>query len=193
MNPGIYVIAGGGFTVSGNASVSGSGVLIYNAGSNVPGTGGTFGSVAVSGSGNVALTPMTTGVYAGILIFQSRDNTNSLSISVSTQTATAGTIYAANAQVILSGNAHLQDCIVAGGLQLTGNAVLNLGTPPSGGSNAAFVTSPNVNLAALEQLFAAEAGFLSQQVQAQARQEFSQRAVDTATRDILFETWLALP
>jgi hypothetical protein len=193
MNPGVYVITGGGFNVSGNAGVTGSGIMIYNAGSNFPGTGGTFGSVNLSGNGNVALTPMTTGVYAGILIFQSRDNTNSLSISGNAQTVTAGTIYAANAQVILSGNAHLQDSIVAGGLQLTGNAILNLGAPASGGSNAAFVTSSNLNLAAIEQLFAAKAAFLSQQVQAQARQEFSQGAVDTSLLDELFETWLALP
>jgi hypothetical protein len=31
LQPGIYVIAGGGFTVS-NASISGSGVMIYNGG-----------------------------------------------------------------------------------------------------------------------------------------------------------------
>src|SRR5262249_23919388 len=65
--------------------------------------------------------------------------------------------------------------------------------PPSGGSNAPFVTSPNLNLTALQQLFAAEAAFLSQQVLAQARQEFSQRAVDPSLLDELFETWLALP
>ena len=32
-SPGIYIIEGGGFTVSGNASVAGSGVSIFNAGS----------------------------------------------------------------------------------------------------------------------------------------------------------------
>jgi hypothetical protein len=37
MTPGLYVIAGGGFAVSGNASVAGSGVTIHNAGSNVAG------------------------------------------------------------------------------------------------------------------------------------------------------------
>ena len=36
MNPGVYVIAGGGFSVSGNGSVTGTGVMIYNAGSNYP-------------------------------------------------------------------------------------------------------------------------------------------------------------
>ena len=45
MAPGIYIIEGGGFSVSGNASVTGSGVMIVNAGINYPGTGGTYGSI----------------------------------------------------------------------------------------------------------------------------------------------------
>lgn len=192
MSPGIYVIAGGGFTISGNASVQGSGVLIYNAGSNFPKTRGNFGSVTVSGKGNVTLTPMTTGVYAGILIFQSRDNPKALSLSGNASTGVAGTIYAARAQVIVSGNAHLQDPIVAGGLQLTGNAMLNLGAPSSGPSNSPFVTSPNLNLAAIQQLFAAEADFLSQPERAQAELDFSRGTVDAFLLDELFETWLEL-
>ena len=36
MNSGVYIIEGGGFSVSGNASVSGSGVMIFNAGSKYP-------------------------------------------------------------------------------------------------------------------------------------------------------------
>jgi MBG domain (YGX type)/Bacterial Ig-like domain (group 3) len=79
MNPGVYIIiAGGGFSVSGNGSVSGSGVTIYNAGSNVSNDSGNFGSVTLSGNGNISLTAPTTGAYAGVLIFQSRHNTKDL-------------------------------------------------------------------------------------------------------------------
>ncbi len=42
MSSGVYIIEGGGFSVSGNATVSGSGVMIFNAGSNYPSSGGTF-------------------------------------------------------------------------------------------------------------------------------------------------------
>ena len=59
--PGIYIIAGGGFTVSGNASVAvsgptssltGTGVMIYNAGSKLPQhRGGTYGAITLSGNG----------------------------------------------------------------------------------------------------------------------------------------------
>ena len=36
MNAGMYIIEGGGFSASGNASITGTGVTIYNAGSNYP-------------------------------------------------------------------------------------------------------------------------------------------------------------
>ena len=53
----LYIIEGGGFTVSGNASITGSGVMIFNAGSNYPSTGGTYGSISLSGNGNLQPEP----------------------------------------------------------------------------------------------------------------------------------------
>src|SRR5262249_23084570 len=77
MNPGVYIITGGGFTASGG-TVSGSGVMIYNAGSNFPNGGGNFSGVNVSGSASVTLTPPTSGPYTGVVIFQARDNTRTM-------------------------------------------------------------------------------------------------------------------
>ena len=74
MATGIYIIEGGGFSVSGNASVTGSGVMIVNAGSNYPGTGGTYGSISLGGNGTCSLSPMMSGPYAGIVFFQPSDN-----------------------------------------------------------------------------------------------------------------------
>src|SRR5262249_47020470 len=74
LKSGIYTIEGGGFTVTGKASVSGAGVMIYNAGSNYPGTGGNFGGITLSGSGTFNLSAPTSGPYVGVLIFQSRQN-----------------------------------------------------------------------------------------------------------------------
>ena len=65
MSSGTYIIEGGGFSVSGAASVTGSGVMIVNAGSDYPNTGGTYGSISLSGSGSYKLTPPTSGTYAG--------------------------------------------------------------------------------------------------------------------------------
>src|SRR5262249_8966030 len=80
MNPGVYIIEGGGFTVTSSASVTGAGVMIYNAGSNYPNSGGTFGGISLNGGGSFSLSAPTSGPYAGIVIFQSRENTRALSL-----------------------------------------------------------------------------------------------------------------
>ena len=44
LTSGLYIVEGGGFTVSGNASVIGTGVTIFNAGSRYSTTGGSYGA-----------------------------------------------------------------------------------------------------------------------------------------------------
>ena len=61
MTGGTYIIEGGGLTVSGNASISGTGVFIYNAGSNYPSSGGTFGGITLSGNGTFSLSAPNSG------------------------------------------------------------------------------------------------------------------------------------
>src|SRR5207248_4173391 len=110
LSPGIYVIAGGGLSVTGNASIKGPGVLIENAGSNAPaGTGGTFGGITLSGKGAIDLSPMSSGPLAGILIEQSRDNTRALSLDGNASMSLhGGVIYAPAATLAVGGNAQFQ-------------------------------------------------------------------------------------
>jgi hypothetical protein len=137
MNPGTYIIEGGGFTVTGNASVSGSGVMIYNAGSNYPGSGGNFGGITLSGNGTFNLTAPTSGPYAGILIFQSRQNTRALSCSGNAMSGMGGVIYAQSALLSMSGNASLQNPLDVGMLNLSGNVTLTQLAAGSDGSGDA--------------------------------------------------------
>jgi parallel beta-helix repeat protein len=125
MNPGSYIVAGGGFHVSGNASVTGAQVTIYNAGSNFPDPGGSFGSVQISGNGAIYLTPPVAGPLNGIVIFQARDNDQRMSLSGNGMAIT-GTIYAATAQLRLDGNGVLQASLVVDTLRLSGNAWASL-------------------------------------------------------------------
>ncbi len=133
LSSGTYVIEGGGFSVSGNASVTGSGVMIVNAGSKYPSTGGTYGSITFSGNGSYRLTPLASGAYAGIVIFQSRDNSDALTISGNASGMT-GTVYAPAAQLSESGNAQLNAAVVADTVTISGNGVNNAVTlnAPSG-------------------------------------------------------------
>ena len=62
--PGVYVMEGGGFSVTGQASVTGSGVVIINA------PGGPSDTISVSGQGTVYLSAPTSGPYQGVAVFQ---------------------------------------------------------------------------------------------------------------------------
>jgi hypothetical protein len=67
LSPSIYVLAGGGMSVTGTGTLSGQGVAIYN----TRNTGGAYGSINLAGNGAVSLTPRASGLtLAGILIFQ---------------------------------------------------------------------------------------------------------------------------
>ena len=75
LGPGTYIIQGGNFTVSGNASVSGHGVFI-----DIIGHNGASGSLNLGGNGSFNLTPETSGPYAGILVMQSADDHRALAL-----------------------------------------------------------------------------------------------------------------
>jgi uncharacterized repeat protein (TIGR03803 family) len=123
-NPGIYVIEGGGLSVSGSGSLSGTGVFLFNAGSSYNGTtdGGTFGSILLGGKGTISLSAPTSGPYAGVVLFQSPSNTRALSLGGNGTGGLTGTIYAPSATVGLSGNAQLMGSLVASALSVTANA-----------------------------------------------------------------------
>ncbi len=140
LSSGTYIIEGGGFSVSGAGSVTGSGVTIVNAGSKYPTTGGTYGSISLSGSGSYKLTPPTTGTYAGIVIFQSRDNSKAMTVSGAASGMT-GTIYAAAASLTISGSGTLNAALDVDTLTLSGAAVANTVALSSPSGTVAY--SPN--------------------------------------------------
>jgi hypothetical protein len=143
MSSGIYIIEGGGFSDSGNASVTGSGLLIDNAGSNYPGSGGTFGPISVTGNGTISLSPAATGPYADVLIFQPAANTQILTLSGNAMAGLTGTVYAPSAQLVESGKAQLNLALVVNTLTLSGNAVMDSLTPDAPGGTVA--STPGVS------------------------------------------------
>ncbi len=105
LEPGIYIIAGGGFGSSGNSTVTGNDVFIYNTHDPAnPSGAGAHGSINITGSGTVWLTPMTTGPYRNLLFFQDRGNTQPFTVTGSGSLTVAGTIYVPSATATYAGS-----------------------------------------------------------------------------------------
>jgi hypothetical protein len=95
--PGIYYLQGGGLKIGGSASVTGQGVLIYNA------AVATSDQINISGAASLKLTPMATGTWAGITLFQTRSSNAAIVVSGSGTVNVTGTVYAASATVDIAG------------------------------------------------------------------------------------------
>jgi hypothetical protein len=105
---GVYIMAGGGFTFNSQASISGSGVTIYNTSgpnSGVAGCAAAFSPLTISGQANVTLSAPTTGSLAGMLIFQDRSITSASNnqINGGATTNLTGAIYLLHSPLLFSG------------------------------------------------------------------------------------------
>jgi hypothetical protein len=151
MASGIYIIEGGGFAASGNASVSGAGVMVFNAGGNYPGIGGTYGRITLAGTGTFSMSAMISGPYAGIVFFQPRDNKQPLTVTANAS-GIMGMVYAPGAALAETGNGVIEGSLIVDTLSISGNGVVGPG-PTTGknqaaaalnqaGPNTSFGTSP---------------------------------------------------
>jgi hypothetical protein len=129
LEPGIYYMDGGGFQFSGQGSLFGEGVMIYNAPSN-----GNADGVSVTGQGSVTLSGPTSGIYQGLTFFQDRDSTVTANISgTSGQTSITGTFYFASALLNVTGNGgvvNLGSQYISDTVALGGNGGININWSP---------------------------------------------------------------
>jgi hypothetical protein len=96
--PGIYYMQGGGFSFTGQGSFTGNGVMIYTDPQS------TSDVVNINGLGQTNWTPMTSGPYAGIALWQRRDSTNTVSLTGNGTSAIYGTFYAQHGLLSTTGN-----------------------------------------------------------------------------------------
>ncbi len=90
LNPGIYYVDGGGFELKGDATMSASGVMIYNTGKR---------GFKVSTKGAVTISPPTSGPYKGISLFQDATKKTKVEFSRQLQLDISGILYAPNSEV----------------------------------------------------------------------------------------------
>jgi hypothetical protein len=144
--PGVtFILEGGGFTQAANGAINGVGVTLFNAGSKYPtASGGNYGAITLTGLGQMSAP--TTGPYAGIVIFQSRDNTQPITLAGAAQFGISGTIYAAAAELIQSGGqlGTTQNLVslVVDRLTISGNATTDGLTVNPAAATAGFTPAP---------------------------------------------------
>jgi Flp pilus assembly protein TadG len=153
-NPGIYVIQGGqggtGLNITGG-TVTGSGVMFYNTSATYnPATGvdattknGDFASINIS-SGGVQLSGLSdsTSPYNGLLFFQDRANTNTISIQGGSSGAqVTGTTYAPTANLQISGQGTWNSQFIVNQMSITGggNVTINYAGQNLGKANQVFL------------------------------------------------------
>ena len=130
-NGGIYYIDGGGFTSQGGTilmdpSTTG-GIMIYN--NSPPGSTNSHG-VGITGNeaGTVNLSAVTSGPYAGMLLWQSRPSPATMTLAGNGSFNLKGTVYAPNANLQVSGNgsATIGSQYVSRTLNVSGNGNINI-------------------------------------------------------------------
>jgi len=105
--PGIYVMAGGGFKIGGSANATGIGITVYNSFDPEHPTGaGACGSITLVGTSAYNLVAPTSGPYEDLLFWQDRACTNGMSFNGNGDNV-GGVIYVPTGEVELSGTSGL--------------------------------------------------------------------------------------
>ena len=139
-NPGTYILKGGGLSLSGGSTLTGSGVTFFNTAA----TGYGYGPISLSGGTTVTLSAPTTGSLAGILFFQdsSVGAGAASSFSGGASAILNGTLYFPTTGLSYSGgSSSAYTIIVADTVNFSGGATLNNnysslpgGSPVKGGA-----------------------------------------------------------
>jgi hypothetical protein len=141
--PGIYVLAGGGLTISNGATISGSGVMFYNTASTynpitgVNGASPTFGSINMVGGTTFSLGGITTtgSPFNGVLFFQDRANTQTLYLNNGSTVPVTGTFYAPTATFQIAGGGTYDSQFIVGSFVASNGSTMTI-TPPAGPATA---------------------------------------------------------
>lgn len=123
LNPGTYVLQGGGLTVSGMSTLTGAGVTFYN----TSGAGYPYAPVALAGGATIQLSAPTSGPLAGMLFFQDRSVVGGAASTLSGNASSYcnGALYFPTTALTYSGGTDSQyTIIVAKTIGFSGGAIL---------------------------------------------------------------------
>ncbi|MBO0699349.1 MAG: hypothetical protein J2P46_13215 [Zavarzinella sp.] len=122
LNPGIYYMDAGGFSFSGQGSLTADGVMVYNDPKS------NSQNIKITGQGTVTWNPPYDGIYQGMTLFQNRTSTVPVSLSGNGNMHITGVLYAAKALVDVSGNGNnfIGNQVVAWNMNFQGNGIFNV-------------------------------------------------------------------
>jgi Flp pilus assembly protein TadG len=118
------VLAGGIYYVDGGMSLKGNDSLTCTAGCMIYlHTGG----ISMGGNSSISLTPLASGTYAGITIYEDRSNTSAISLQGGPGATSSGRFYFPSAQVNIAGNPDsTSNQIICDTLTVQGSGQLNV-------------------------------------------------------------------
>jgi hypothetical protein len=141
---GIYYLNGSGF-VSNGASVimdpnTSGGLMLYNAPTNSSNSQGI--SIQGNASGTVNLSALTSGIYAGILLWQDRSSSVNMSVTGNGTFNLSGTFYAADANLTVAGNGSVTvgSQYISRTLTVNGNGAITVNYTDNGTARTRIVT-----------------------------------------------------
>jgi hypothetical protein len=145
-NAGIYVLEGGGLTIS-RSTATGSGAMFYNTASTYNSSTGADGSGASYGMINIRSSTVTLSAinnpgdtYDGMLFFQDRSNTQTVTMSGNSGGSNlSGTIYAPAADLNISGAGNWGAQIIVSRVTVKGNSTLTIDYSGSDLAKAPYV------------------------------------------------------
>lgn len=115
--PGLYCIGGSGLRVGAGGRASGDGVTFFLMDE----------SVVLDGAARFTFTPPTTGPYAGILIFQARDNTEEMKVTGGASLeGSTGIIYLPAGTLDVRGGAGIHTNLVVRRLEVSGGGAIDV-------------------------------------------------------------------
>ncbi len=117
LQPGWYCIGGAGLKIGAGAQVAGSGVTLFLA----------QGSVTMGGHSNLSITPPASGVYAGIIVYQARNNYSTMSVTGSASLAgSSGIVYLPVGTLDASGGIGIHTNLVVRRLEVSGGSGIDV-------------------------------------------------------------------
>jgi Putative Flp pilus-assembly TadE/G-like len=116
-NPGFYAFTNnGGLAINGNATVAGNGVTLYVTNNQ---------GISITSTGTISLTAQTSGIYAGVLLYQDRNDPAAATVDGGNNPKFEGALYFPNLNARLRmnniGSAAAYTILVAGSLRISGN------------------------------------------------------------------------